>query len=630
MLNKEKVKEKSFEIEWYHLLPLVFILAIVPLIVYSKVVPLSGAGFDFWTGAKEYPDFFSYYKVMWLSIATLASALIYLFKLYKSSFTLIKKDIYLYYGALGIYLLFVIASTLFSKYQDIAKWGFTDRYEGVYVLVAYILIFFMTINLVNEEKHVKVMIGALLFGATVIGVIGIFQYFGYDLWQSKFGRTLILPASYESMADNLQFQFSKHTIYGSLYHSDYVGSYMAMLFPFSFSLFVLSRKKSLKVLIGLSMLLIGFNWLGSNSRAGMVGGALALLIFVIAVNKFIINHWKYFVTALMVAILMFFALNSFSNGYLGKRVNSLFLDVNSLLRSSESSNSTDDDTTPLRDVSIIGQTATITTTTEQLSFHYDNGNLKFNNKDNEQLEGRYDKSSGRISLNDPKYSEYSFFAGQIEDNSGSGIAGKNVLTAEKGPIKLIFELKQDGINLINNTGQVVDLKPVESWGFKGKERIGSSRGYIWSRSLPLLKNTLYLGYGPDTFVAYFPQNDIMGKKYAYYGDMWQIVDKPHNLYLQIALNTGVISLLAVLMLFGLYIIKSMRIFIANSYDDFLSIVGVSVFVAIVGYLGAAFFNDSIVSVAPVFWILLGLGVSINHMIVVRESNTNTAESMEKL
>jgi len=40
-------------------------------------------------------------------------------------------------------------------------------------------------------------------------------------------------------------------------------------------------------------------------------------------------------------------------------------------------------------------------------------------------------------------------------------------------------------------------------------------------------------------------------------------------------------------------------------------VGVGIMVAFVGYAISGLFNDSVVSVAPVFWILLGMGISIN-------------------
>ena len=39
--------------------------------------------------------------------------------------------------------------------------------------------------------------------------------------------------------------------------------------------------------------------------------------------------------------------------------------------------------------------------------------------------------------------------------------------------------------------------------------------------------------------------------------------------------------------------------------------GISVMLGIVGYLAAGMFNDSVVSVAPIFWILLGVGAALN-------------------
>lgn len=596
------------EVEWYHLLPLIFIIAIIPLIVHLKVIPLTGASFDFWNGTKENLDFFSYYKGIWLLIAAAFAIFVYVARLFQSDSNLMKKDLKMYYITAGVYVLFVIGSTLFSNYQSIAMSGFPDRYEGVYILVTYIVIFVITTSLISNEKQIKIMLGSLITGAIIIGAIGFFQYMGYDLWKSNFGESLMLPAQYANMANGLQFQFDKHTIYATLYHTDYVGSYMAMLFPLSFALFVLAKNKIFKIFMAFMTVLMAINWLGCNSRAGMVGGILALIVFFIAIHKIIIKYWKYFSLGLIAAIVISIGLNQISHGYLGTRINSLIVDAKSVVGLNKATPS-DSTTIPLKDIKIKGTDGSIVTTTETLNFSFDKGDLNFKDDKQNSLESSFDNTNGKITIKDQRYKDYALSAGKMGNDT--------VLKVDKGEIKLLFNLKPDGISLMDNKGKNFSLEPVESWGFKGHERLGSSRGYIWSRSLPLLKNTLFLGYGPDTFAAYFPQNDILGKMYAYYGDMWQLVDKPHDLYLQIALNTGVISLLSVLILFGLYIVKSIRIYLKSDYNNLISQVGISVFVAIVGYLGAALFNDSIVSVAPVFWVLLGIGVSINHLISVK-------------
>lgn len=151
-------------------------------------------------------------------------------------------------------------------------------------------------------------------------------------------------------------------------------------------------------------------------------------------------------------------------------------------------------------------------------------------------------------------------------------------------------------------------------GFEGKEKIGSSRGYIWSRTLPLLKNCLITGYGPDTYTYVFPQNDVLAKYYSYsqFNEGFYItVDKPHNMYLQIFYSSGLISLLAFLGIMIFYLVDCFRLYAWKREYRMEQVMGISVMLGVVGYLAAGLFNDSIVGVAPVFWILLGVGAALN-------------------
>ena len=178
----------------------------------------------------------------------------------------------------------------------------------------------------------------------------------------------------------------------------------------------------------------------------------------------------------------------------------------------------------------------------------------------------------------------------------------------------VLRISEDqGVYLADNyTNEPLVLEEAPYWGFEGKEKLGSARGYIWSRSLPMLKDTILIGNGPDTFVLEFPQNDRLAKWWAY-DTPNMLVDKPHNLYLQIALNEGVLALVAFLVLVGAYVIDSFRLYALKNYYEGKQIIGMATCLGIIGYLGAGIFNDSIISVAPIFWILLGSGVAINYI-----------------
>lgn len=599
-----KARYQEDDVKWHYLIPTIFIVAILPLIVYLKVVPLTGVTFDYWLGTKENYDFFSYYKAICLVIAASTALFFVLVRVFLNDSNVFKREFKYYYIGTAIYLLAIIASTVASDYRSVASSGFPDRYEGVYVLIAYLAVFFTTTSLVNNDKQIKIVLASLLVGAFIIGTIGILQYVGYDLLKVDFIKQLYIPKEYEFLADKLTFLFDKNSIYATLYHYNYVGSYMAMLFPLCFALFVLTKNIRSKLALGILTLLMGVSWLACNSRAGIVGGVLALIVFLISINKIIKKYSKYFIGSMIILFVLLIGLNQISSGYFATRASSLYSDVRVMLGIAEYDGLKSPDI-PLKEIKLEGNTGAIVTSTETLKFIYNDNKLIFQDSMGNVIESTYDKTNGKITLNKPEYKDYMLLYGKLDDS--------RLLKVEKGDIKLNFGI-DERITLLNNKGNEVSLEPVESWGFEGLERVGSSRGYIWSRTIPLLKNTMIVGYGPDTFAIIFPQHDIFGKMYAYNGDMWQIVDKPHNLYLQIAMNTGLISLLAFIFIISLYLLNSIRLYVSNPYQDPLSKVGVGIFIAIVGYLGAAFFNDSLVSVAPIFWFLLGLGVCVNHLV----------------
>ena len=140
----------------------------------------------------------------------------------------------------------------------------------------------------------------------------------------------------------------------------------------------------------------------------------------------------------------------------------------------------------------------------------------------------------------------------------------------------------------------------------------SSRAYIWSRSIPLLKQYVVIGAGPDMYGIAFPQDDYIGK--LNHVSITSLVLNPHNMYLQMGINTGVISLIAMLSIFGMYLFDSFKLFINSSFQTFNEYIGAGIFAGVTAYLVTGMFNDQIMSVAPLFYGILGLGIAINRLI----------------
>lgn len=595
MAKSYNIAKKS-DIKWYYLLPIFFIIAIIPLIVRLKVVPLDEVLSKVWIQENN-PDFFSYVKAMAFIISTVFAFLILLGNIWAKKVHIKKTLLYI---PMAVYSIFVILSTVFAEYKAVALKGFPDRYEGMTVLLCYIVITFITLNLVNNEKHIKLIFVSLMVSASILGLLGVGQYLGWDFLKSDLGKSLILPSKYLKLAETMNFKFGPHTIYLTMFNTNNVGSYTAMLFPISLVGFLFSKGKKYKIISGLFSCLMFFNWIGCRSRAGWVGGAVALILLLLLLRKKIQKNLRSLSILFICLALIFVFMNVVSDYSLLGKVGSLFSDVSKISQTETQDINTDND--PLTDVKMLNNELNIICSNTQLNIQYGDSSLSLYDEDGNSLKFKPKQKDKCLLLDiqDDKYNDY-----EILFYNKSAI-----LDINKSDTNMIFKLTKEGFRFVNRHGELVEFLPIEKWGFDGRESLGTNRGYIWSRSIPIMKDTIFLGHGPDTYALHFPQHDYVGKL-VYYGNSAILVDKPHNIYLQYGINTGLISLISILALFSIYFLSSIRIYKDSSFDSLYSVTGTACFLAFCGYTVSGLFNDSIVSVAPVFWVLFGIGISMN-------------------
>jgi len=139
---------------------------------------------------------------------------------------------------------------------------------------------------------------------------------------------------------------------------------------------------------------------------------------------------------------------------------------------------------------------------------------------------------------------------------------------------------------------------------QGDGHAGSSRFYIWKTALPLVKDYFWIGSGPDTFAVVFPKNP--DELQTYFGNPTIKVDKAHNEYLQMAITLGVPALLVYLAFLYRLISSAIGLIRRKAIDPKGELLIFGLLLTIGGYLVQAFFNISVITVAPFFWIVLGL------------------------
>ncbi len=314
IMNRGKFKDLLY------VLPLAFILGVTPLIVHYKKIKLGKVVASYWIGDFN-TDFFSYYK-MWAFLIFILLALVS-FYIYIKKEKKIKKTIY--YIPIAVYMLMILISTIFSECKLTSLYGFPDRYEGMPVLLAYMFIVIIVINLVNTKKQVKFLLTILLISAAIIGIIGIYQFFGMDFLQSYIAQKLMLPIDgYKEISSNLNFRFDKKNIISAtLYNPNNVGSYFAMLFPLTFVMYLFAGSRKYKALYGALNLLMFANWLGSMSRAGIIGGLFALLILAFLLRAEIKKRWQSILVIFICFGLVFMFMDLYTGGKLRREFISL-------------------------------------------------------------------------------------------------------------------------------------------------------------------------------------------------------------------------------------------------------------------------------------------------------------------
>lgn len=596
-MSKKNTKLRQENPSNFNLLPIAFIISVVPLIVFMKVTKLSAVEIQNWLGGDTHTDFFNYYKSQWLIVGTVLALVFFLVYSLIKKFE-IKKS-FLYIPTL-IYAVLIILSTVASKNPQIALKGFIARYEGMLAWLCYLALMLVIYNLVKTESQIRFLLWAFLLSAAVLGIIGLFQFFNMDMFRTDFGKRLILPKIYHQYAAEVSFRFEETYVYSTLSNPNYIGSYMALAIPMAFAAFLYFKKLYLKIGSALLIIVLTVGLFGSRSRAGLVGLAVSIFIAIVLFRKVIFKRKLLALSGIIGLLVIFFGINFALNGLLTDRIFSEFTQLSD----------TETQFFDLQDITFEDNTASVISSTGKLTIENKDDALYFYDTEGKELKPNMKQAedSTAISFAEPLYKDYNLT-----------VRG-NVVTVNQRGVEFQLIWMDGSFALVGINKEIInEVKKAEAIGFVGQERLGSARGYIWSRIFPMLKKTIFIGHGPDVFSIEFPQNDYIGKIRAY-GTPQMIVDKPHNMYLQIAVNTGVLSLLAVLVLWGFYIVQSIKLYIKNIEKSYISITGACIFMAICAYLAAGLANDSAVGIAPIFWVLLGLGFVCNEILKKQRNN----------
>lgn len=578
----------------HYLIPLCFVLAVVPLIVFMKFYEPHMEDYAFFSDIPYSTDLFLYYKGRFFILASAVMLCLIIVQCFTKKVKLSAAKLFI---PLGGYVLLAFLSAVFSDTPYYAFWGSFEQLEPVWVHIGYGLVVYYAVVFIKNMKDINLLMNALTISTVIMLLIGVTQAFSADIFRSSFFEEfarLGVPEEYRE-GSKMAFSFELGRVYLTLYNPNYVGSYVALLSPL-FLMLAFAKKKLwfiiLNIVIFIGLLL---SLLASGSRAGFIGIIVSLLLLVVIFNKRLLKFWMEAIIILTLLVGTFYTMNNYSN--------------NGIINRLKSALSVEEVQYNLTDLTVNKDNAVFTYKGNELTVLFNYNEEQDSVHMDAQFEGQslplQTESTNHYVILDDRFSGIGLSLAMVEDKPGCIVTvdGKD----------WIFAQVDGELYYWNNDGHFT--KPVNSETYEPLAkyaRFASGRGFIWSKTIPLLADTIILGTGPDTFTVTYPNEDYVDAYNNGYEN--QTMTKPHNMYLQMAVQTGVLSLVCFLVFYFWYFFSTIRVLIRVDKSKYLALVEIGILCGTFGYMIVGIINDSMVAVAPLFWALTGVGIAINFML----------------
>lgn len=588
--NAKKRQERMTDV----LIPLLIVICILPLAVHLAVYSCGYGIYDWYSDNDVITDFYCYIKsrLFHLTGAFAVIILVFFFVLYRDKM----KDMKVYLPLAG-YGFFVVLSTIFSVNIQASWQGNFESFETCLVLVFYGVISLYAYQIMETERDYKIIWYGLLASTGVMIVIGMFQVFHQDLMHFSWVQRLVMSAEdYQVYGGEVEDVFTGNHVYLTLYNPNYAGVFLNMMFAVVFAMFLTELPGKKKILYGvLDGLLLVLVWY-TYSRMALFTVFVTLFFGMFLGGRKEKRKLLCLAAGILALVSALAVIDTAAGGrYLGR-----IIDKN--------------DREPLM---------SLTTGEESISIVY--GRKGENSKELFPVKYEIFLQGGKLCC---RFEGKEIFAEPYEilklpvekESQAYYNEAEGQILLSLADTTLSFVREGDGYAYRNFSGKTFFLQDVEKADFHGLEYLFSARGYIWSRTFPLLKDHLLLGSGPDTYPEVFPQEDVAGK-IVYADNPDRVIEKGHDDYLTKWVQTGGLSVACLMMFYFLVARKGWHVYGkrketpalsgggAGEVCEFRSRLGLGCYLGCISFMVSSLTNDSTLQTAPVFWVFTGILLS---------------------
>lgn len=407
-----------------------------------------------------------------------------------------------------------------------------------------------------------------------------------DFWESEIGKKLLVPESFSELREGLRFTFSGDSwksVYLALYNPNYAGIYLLMLLP----CMVLCKNRKVHIVA----VVAGICMIGTMSRT-----VLAAAVMLLGLGAFLFRntqqpygkkHRIVIAAGIGVLVMILFG-NVFSAEISSDEKLQEVVCEEEYVRITYQGQ-----TIRLRDIPLEGE------------------GVKYEilHEDGSRVALKWNESSGELEPYEEALQGLTF---RVYKKDGISYA---MFRYHEIPFRFTKDVGTGKYEYLSINGKLDDLEQAKAlWNSHGS--FLSGRGYLWSRTLPLLLEHPLLGSGPDSFLLVFPQDDYVARSNLGHSFFTQLLTNAHNLYLQTAVQTGIPALLCFLGFVFHYLKRSWKLYYGKRPDSDLERMGSGIFLGVAAYLICGLTFASSVCTTPFFWMLLGCGIAVNQKITL--------------
>jgi len=604
---------------------LAIVVGIMPVIVRVARRPMNPDLTWLYPGEAEYGDAFVFWKAVFISIPAIILLLYNVFDMLTNGKQFdIKAFVKRTPVILSVaYLVFVLISAIASSYAYTAWFGTRGREEGALMWMVYFIVFGSAMLYVREPKYTKPILWGLAFSSIVMGAIGVSQLLDRDFFDTAFAHWLVSVGvpGVEEMGTN--FTIAN----GTLFNPNTFGKYTAMVAPIMLIAgLVYDGKRHTKALMLLGGALMLAGVFASSSLGGLIGIASATgVLMVTYICSFIYRRLKsedgrqnmgrvgmMFGGVIVVVVLALLFVPP-----LNHRVTTLF----SRLQEAAAAGTTAQHRFAFEGDTMLAYLGDDTLFSMTVN-HWDNdanGWLIIRDGAGQEIAPA---AYTPITQDAPAIYEFHIPGFRTVTIQRFGDAFSLLPAGQATPFFLAFE-DEKIYGFAHDLERMIDFsEPIPAWGFEGRETWGSSRGYLWSRSFPLMPRRTIIGSGSDTFINVFPHYDMTGLQLAF-NNPYQIVDKAHNLFIQTWITTGGISAILLFALFAHYLFTAFW-GVVTSKGEMIFTYGLrlGLLAGISGFVMSSMATDSTIGSTGVFFVLLGMGYGLNYFLQKQRQPAN--------